>query len=152
MTEKYLTKEGLERLKKDLEKSKKEERQKVAKQLEEAISFGDLSENAAYDEAKEAQALLEGKIVELENIISTAQIIKKHKKCGWVEIGSHVKVKGNGKEVIYQIVGEEEADPLNKRISHRSPLGKALLEKPKGAKIDVKTPSGQIEYTILDIQ
>lgn len=152
MAEKYLTKEGLEKLKIELERLKKEERQKVAKQLEEAISFGDLSENAAYDEAKEAQALLEGKIVELENVISTANIIEEHKKYGWVEVGSHVKIKGNGKEVIYQIVGEEEADPLNLRISHRSPLGKALLEKPKGAKVKVKTPSGEVEYIIIDIK
>ncbi len=151
MSEKYLTKEGLEKLKKELERLKKEERQKVAKELEVAISFGDLSENAAYDEAKENQALLEGKIVEIESIINNAVLIKGNNHNNWIDIGSKVTVKWNNREDCFLIVGEEESSPLEKRISFKSPLGKALLRKEKGAKIRVKTPSGEIEYTVIEI-
>ena len=128
MSEKYLTKEGLEKLKIEIERLKKEERIKVAKLLEEAISFGDLSENAAYDEAKEAQALLEGKIASLENTINNAIIIKESDN-GFVNIGSTVTVKWKDKEDTFSIVGEEESNPIEKRISFKSPLGKALLQK-----------------------
>ncbi|MDD4358809.1 MAG: transcription elongation factor GreA [Candidatus Pacebacteria bacterium] len=151
MPEKYLTKDGLEKLRNELERLKKEERQKIAKELEQAISFGDLSENAAYDEAKEAQALLEGKIVEMENIINNAIIIKETKNNGSVDIGSTVTVKWNDKQDKFLIVGEEESSPIEKRISFKSPLGKALLGKSKGTKVGVKTPSGAIEYTIVNI-
>ncbi len=151
MSEKYLTKEGLEKLKKELERLKKEERQKVAKELEVAISFGDLSENAAYDEAKENQALLEGKIVEIESIINNAVLIKGNNHNNWIDIGSKVTVKWNNREDCFLIVGEEESSPIEKRISFKSPLGKALLRKEKGAKIRVKTPSGEIEYTVIEI-
>jgi len=151
MSEKYLTKEGLEKLKIEIERLKKEERVKVAKLLEEAISFGDLSENAAYDEAKEAQALLEGKIASLENTINNAIIIKESDN-GFVNIGSTVTVKWKDKEDTFSIVGEEESNPIEKRISFKSPLGKALLQKSKGSKVSVKTPSGEIEYLILEIK
>ena len=151
MSEKYLTKEGLEKLKIEIERLKKEERIKVAKLLEEAISFGDLSENAAYDEAKEAQALLEGKIASLENTINNAIIIKESDN-GFVNIGSTVTVKWKDKEDTFSIVGEEESNPIEKRISFKSPLGKALLQKSKGSKVSVKTPSGEIEYLILEIK
>ncbi|MDD3032779.1 MAG: transcription elongation factor GreA [Candidatus Pacebacteria bacterium] len=153
MSEKYLTKDGLDKLKEELERLKKVERVKVAKLLEEAISFGDLSENAAYDEAKESQALLEGKIVSIEDTINNAVIIKEGKNNGWVEIGSKVTVKWKDREDTYLIVGEEESNPIEKRISFKSPLGKALLGKPKDARVKVKTPSGDdIEYIIVSIE
>ncbi|MDD4662092.1 MAG: transcription elongation factor GreA [Candidatus Pacebacteria bacterium] len=152
MPEKYLTKDGLEKLKVELDRLKKEERIKVAKQLEEAISFGDLSENAAYDEAKEAQALLEGKIANLENTINNAVVIKEGGNGKFVDIGSTVTVKWNNKEDSFAIVGEEESNPIEKRISFKSPLGKALLKKTKGSKVSVKTPSGDIEYLITEIK
>jgi len=152
MPEKYLTKEGLENLKIELERLKKIERVRVAKLLEEAISFGDLSENAAYDEAKESQALLEGKIANIEDTINNVVIIKEGKNTGWVDIGSKVTVKWKDREDTYSIVGEEESNPIEKRISFKSPLGKALLGKPKDARVRVKTPSGEdIEYTIVSI-
>ena len=152
MSEKYLTKEGLENLKIELERLKKIERVRVAKLLEEAISFGDLSENAAYDEAKESQALLEGKIANIEDTINNVVIIKEGKNTGWVDIGSKVTVKWKDREDTYSIVGEEESNPIEKRISFKSPLGKALLGKPKDARVRVKTPSGEdIEYTIVSI-
>ena len=153
MSEKYLTKDGLDKLKEELERLKKVERVKVAKLLEEAISFGDLSENAAYDEAKESQALLEGKIVSIEDTINNAVIIKEGKNNGWVEIGSKVTVKWKDREDTYLIVGEEESNPIEKRISFKSPLGKALLGKPEDARVKVKTPSGDdIEYIIVSIE
>lgn len=152
MPEKYLTKEGLENLKIELERLKKTERVRVAKLLEEAISFGDLSENAAYDEAKESQALLEGKIANIEDTINNVVIIKEGKNTGWVDIGSKVTVKWKDREDTYSIVGEEESNPIEKRISFKSPLGKALLGKPKDARVRVKTPSGEdIEYIIVSI-
>lgn len=151
MDGKYLTKEGLEKLKQELEHLKKDERIKVAEELKEAISFGDLSENAAYDEAKENQAFLEGKIVELEKLINSAKIIEESGNKGWVQVGSFVTLdNGKGQEE-YQIVGEEEANPIEKRISFKSPLGQLLIDKPKGAVVEIKTPKGVIKYKLLKI-
>ncbi|MFA5009576.1 MAG: transcription elongation factor GreA [Candidatus Paceibacterota bacterium] len=151
--DKYLTKEGLEKLKQELEHLKKEERIKIAEELKEAISFGDLSENAAYDEAKENQAFLEGKIVELEKLINNAKVIEESNgNQGWVKVGSYVTVDDGKEKIEYQIVGEEEANPIEKRISFKSPLGQALMEKPKGAVVEVKTLKGSIKYKIVSIK
>ncbi len=151
MDGKYLTKEGLEKLKHELEHLKKDERIKIAEELKEAISFGDLSENAAYDEAKENQAFLEGKIVELEKLISSAKIIEENGNTGWVQVGSFVTLEAEENQEEYQIVGEEEANPIEKRISFKSPLGQLLMNKPKGAVVEIKTPKGVIKYKILKI-
>lgn len=151
MEDKYITKEGLEKLKKELEQLKKEERAKIANELKEAISFGDLSENAAYDEAKENQAFIEGKISELEKLISSAKIINKQDNNGWVQVGSMVTLQSDGKEETYEIVGEEEANPLEKRLSFKSPLGHSLLNKPKGAQVEINTPKGTTKYKIVKI-
>jgi transcription elongation factor GreA len=151
MDGKYLTKEGLEKLKQELEHLKKDERIKVAEELKEAISFGDLSENAAYDEAKENQAFLEGKIVELEKLINGAKIIEESGNKGWVQVGSFVTLDNGKNQEEYQIVGEEEANPIEKRISFKSPLGQLLMDKPKGAVVEIKTPKGIIKYKLLKI-
>ena len=151
MEEKYITKEGLEKLKKELERLKKEERIKIANELKEAISFGDLSENAAYDEAKENQAFIEGKIAELEKLISGAKIIKKQDNNGWVQVGSSVTLTDGKTEETYEIVGEEEANPLEKRLSFKSPLGHALLNKPQGAQVEINTAKGTTKYKVLKI-
>lgn len=150
MEEKYITQEGLDKLKQELEKLRKEERIKVAEELKTAISFGDLSENAAYDDAKENQAQLEARIIELEKIIHNAKIIK-HDKKGWVEVGSMVTLSDGQAQNTYQIVGEEEANPLENRISFKSPLGSAIMNKPEGSKIKIQTAKGFIEYKILKI-
>jgi transcription elongation factor GreA len=151
--DKYLTKEGLEKLKQELDHLKKEERIKIAEELKEAISFGDLSENAAYDEAKENQAFLEGKIAELEKLINNAKVIEESNgNQGWVKVGSYVTVDDGKEKIEYQIVGEEEANPIKKRISFKSPLGQALMEKPKGAVVEVKTLKGAIKYKIVSIK
>ncbi len=151
MEEKYLTKEGLENLKKELEYLKKEGRIEVSEELKEAILFGDLSENAAYDEAKEKQSLLESKIIDLERLINSAKVIEEGQGNGWVKIGSHVTLKSDNGEEKYYIVGEEEANPLENKISFKSPLGKELIDKPKGAEVEIKTPKGLLKYKILKI-
>jgi len=152
MEEKYLTQEGLENLKKELEYMKKEGRIEVSEQLKEAISFGDLSENAAYDEAKERQSMLESKIMETERLINSAKVIEKNGNKGWVTVGSYVTIKSESGEEKYHIVGEEEANPLENRISFKSPLGKELIDKPKGAELKIETPRGVMKYKILKIE
>jgi transcription elongation factor GreA len=151
MEEKYITQEGLDKLKKELERLKKEERNKIAEELKEAISFGDLSENAAYDEAKENQAFLEGKIAELEKLVNAAQLIKRENNNGWIQIGSFVTLSDGNGEQCFEIVGEEEANPIEKRLSFKSPLGQALLNKPKGAQVEITTPKGVTKYKVLKI-
>jgi len=150
---KYLTPEGLEKLKKELNYLKESKRKEIAERLKHTVSFGDLSENAAYQEAKEAQAFLEGRILELEEIIRSAKV-SKNKKNGQVEVGSQVLIRSNyDKQMLkFKIVGAPEANPLEGKISYESPLGKALFGKHKGAVIKVKTPEGKIQYQILEIE
>ncbi|MCK9445534.1 transcription elongation factor GreA [bacterium] len=152
MDSKYLTQEGLDKLKKELEYLKKEGRIQVAEELKEAISFGDLSENAAYDEAKDNQAAIEGKILDLERLISSAIVIQENENTGWVQIGSYVTIKQGNDEEKYHVVGEEEANPMQGMISFKSPLGSALMNKPKGAEVEIKTPKGSLKYKILKIE
>ena len=152
MEEKYLTQEGLDKLKKELEYLKKEGRVEVAEKLKEAISFGDLSENAAYDEAKENQSMLESKIIDLERLINSAKVIESNRGNGWVKIGSYVTIESDNGTERYQIVGEEESNPLENRLSFKSPLGKELINKPKGAEVKIDTPKGVVKYKILKIE
>lgn len=149
---KYLTPEGLEKLKKELNYLKKVNRKEIAERLKQTASLGDLSENAAYDEAKEAQAFLEGRILELEETIRRAEVVKKIDKAGWVQLGSTVIVSSNNEEERFKIVGTAEADPLKGKISMDSPLGKALLDKPEGATVTVDAPNGKIKYKIIKIE
>jgi transcription elongation factor GreA len=147
----YLTPDGLEKLKKQLTHLENEGRKEAAEKMRHAISFGDISENAAYDEARESQILLEGKISELKEKIVGAKIIGKN--CtDKVQVGSTVLVSEEGKEQEFQIVGSEEADVLAGKISNLSPLGKMLLGKIKGDKVCLNTPGGKIEYKILGIK
>ena len=154
----YLTSKRLKELKKELEYLRKTERKKIADELKSAIAFGDLSENAAYKEAKESQAFLEGRIRELEKIINNAEIIKKGINNNQVKLGSTVTLKNMSqpKPLVevekFKILGKEEADPVKKKISFESPLGKSLLNKFKGAVLKVNTPQGKIKYKILKIE
>jgi transcription elongation factor GreA len=159
MKKQYLTRESLEKFKKELEYLKTVKRRELAKRLEQAISFGDLTENAAYHEAKESQAFLEGKILELEDLIRNAEIIQKNEKGGWIQIGSVVYLNNLAekkgffkKPEKFGIVSPAEADPFGGKISSESPLGKSLLDKPKGAIVEVLTPTGKIKYKILKIE
>jgi len=148
---KYLTSEGLEKLKKELNYLKTVKRREIAGRLRHTASFGDLSENFAYQQAKEDQAFLEGRILELKEIICQAKIIEK-KENGKVQIGSMVLINSNGDKEKFQIVEPEEANPQEGKISYQSPLGEALLGKSVGAKIKMKTPEGKIQYKILKIE
>jgi len=148
---KYLTQEGLEKLKKELEYLRNHKRKEIALRLKRAADFGDLSENAAYHEAKEAQADLENRIRELRKTIGSAVVVKKNKNKGQVEIGSTVQVSSkNGKEK-FKIVGEEESDPLKGKISYTSPLGEALLNKKEGEIVEIGTVGGKVKYKIVKI-
>jgi len=149
---KYLTPEGFEKLKKELDYLKKVKRKEIARRLKRTAAMGDLSENAAYHETKEAQAFLEGRILELKAAIREAKVVKKIDKAGWVQIGSTVILSLDHEREKFKIVGTVEADSLNGKISIDSPLGKALLDKPEGAIVTVKTPNGKIKYKIIKIE
>lgn len=147
----YLTKEGLEKLKAELTELKEVKRPQNISVIKEAREMGDISENAMYDAAREEQSFIEGKIAELEEIIRTA-IITEASENGIIGIGSHVTVHIDGGEETFHIVGAPEADPMNKKISHESPLGTSLMGKKVGEKVDMETPSGKITYTILSVK
>ncbi len=150
----YLTPEGEERLRKELEQLKGPEREKLAQRLRSAIQMGDLSENADYIKAKEDQGFLEGKIQELEYILSRVKIIESSGD-GYevVEVGATVSVQEEGfPPEEYFIVGSKEADPANGRISHESPIGKALMGKKAGDVVTVETPGGPIQLKILSVK
>ncbi|OHA14978.1 MAG: hypothetical protein A3A10_01635 [Candidatus Tagabacteria bacterium RIFCSPLOWO2_01_FULL_42_9] len=147
----YLTREGFERLQKELEELKNR-RLEIAKLLEEAIDDGDLTENAAFHGAKERQEENEMQIAELEDKLRRAAIIEKE-KTGVGQLGSTLVLKkeGNAEELAYFLVGAAEADPLKGKISNESPLGSALMGRKKGESVEVLTPGGKIKYTITDV-
>ncbi|MDP4712201.1 MAG: transcription elongation factor GreA [Saprospiraceae bacterium] len=150
----YLTKEGYLKLKSDLEELKTTERQKVARAIAEAREKGDLSENAEYDAAKEAQGLLELRINELEKVLSTARVINESEvDTSKVTVLANVTIRNtkNGKEITYKLVSETEADLKEKKISVSSPIGKGLLGKTIGDIAEVDTPGGKMVFEIVNI-
>ncbi|KKP99068.1 MAG: Transcription elongation factor GreA [Parcubacteria group bacterium GW2011_GWD2_38_12] len=147
----YISEEGLEKLKQELENFKTVKRQEIAQRLEEAKKMGDLSENAEYTEAREAQEFNEREIAEMEDLIKKAIVIGKTKNKDEIQVGSVFVVKSHGKEQELTIVGSEEADPIQGKISNESPLGKAFLGKKKGDDARIKTPKGEAKYTIEKI-
>ena len=148
-----LTKEGLRKLQEELDYLKTVGRKEVADRLAEAISYGDLSENSEYDEAKNQQAFIEARISELEEQIKNAQIIEETQKGkGVVSIGSRVVLERKGGETHeYAIVGSTEADPMAHKISNESPVGKAILGKKAKDKVKVTAPGGVFEYEIKKV-
>lgn len=116
-----------------------------------ARDFGDLSENAEYHAAKEELSFIEGRIEELEDIVLRAEVVNGKNKNNAVDIGCKVTVSVKGKEHTYEIVGQWEADPLKKKISHTSPLGQALVGKKKGEKVEFEAPAGKVVYHIKKI-
>ncbi len=147
---KYLTGEGLEKLKKELEYLENVKRKEVSERLKQAISQGDLKENAGYDAAKDEQGFIEGRIRELRGIIGQAEVIKK-KEGNLVQIGSFVSLSSDDGEEKFQLLGPEEADILENKISFKSPLGEALLGKKKGETVNINAPGGKKRYKIVDI-
>ena len=155
----YFSREGLEKLKQELHERENTIRPDIAKRILEAKELGDLSENAEYAEAREAQGMNEGRIAELKEIVKNAQVIGLHSAGGGsasgrkeVVVGSTVSVKFSGNERDFTIVGPAEANPTQGFISNESPLGAAFIGKKKGEEFEILVPSGKMKYKILDIK
>jgi len=149
-----VTKKGLAELKAEMAELRGVKRPHLVDRLSNARSQGDLSENSDYQSAREELEFLDGRIDELEEVLKNADVVStngKGAKSG-VGVGTKVTVKVNGKETMFDIVGEWEADPMNKKISHDSPLGLALLGKNVGDKAEVEAPAGKVSYEILAIE
>lgn len=144
-----ITEEGKQELEAELEELKSR-RGGIADKIAEARDFGDLSENAEYDSAREEQGLVESRIAEIEDILLNAELIKAGGKTK-VSLGSKVELKTGKKTVAYTVVGPVEADPLEGKISNESPIGVALMGKKVGENVTIKTPKGEIEYEIVKI-
>ena len=147
----YITKDGLEKLRAEHEEMVSVRRPEIAQRIHDAKEHGDLSENAEYEDAKNEQAFVEGRIQALESMIKNAQLIDEHASTDHVQIGSTVKVDGDDGPQSFTIVGSAEARPADGRISNESPVGRALLGRKKGEKVVVKVPAGDFAYKILEI-
>lgn len=146
-----LTKEGLAELKKEYDGLVQVKRPAAVVRLSAARELGDLSENSEYAAAKQDLSFIDGRILELEEILHGAKVITSHKK-DQVDVGCKVTLHIDGKKEIFTVVGEWEADPNEKKISHESPLGKALMGKKAGDEVEVEAPAGKIFYKILHIE
>lgn len=151
----FVTREGLRKLKEELEQLETVTRKDVAQRLKEAISFGDLSENSEYEDAKNEQALIENRIAELKGMIKTAKIITEKKSSGKVvKIGSTVKIQNltdKDEAETYTIVGATEANPAEAKISNESPIGAAIIDQVQGSEVRVRAPAGEMKYKILKV-
>jgi len=149
----YITEEKKQSLVKELNILKTSKRREILESLEAAKALGDLSENAEYHQAREDQGKMEDRINQIEYMLQSAIVVKKHQSSK-VEIGTSVIVKKEGlkEQIIYSIVGAEEADMVHNKISNKSPIGEALFGKKKGDMVSIKTPRGLVKYTIIDIQ
>lgn len=146
-----LTKEGFEKIKNELEILKTVKRPEVIQRIKTAKEFGDLSENAEYEDAKNEQSFIEGRIKELENLIKKAKLVSSKKNLSEVSVGDRVLVICNGEKTTYEIVGSTESDPAKGKISSESPIAQALIGRKKGDKVTVPIPDGEMECEILDI-
>ncbi len=151
----YLTEEGLADLKKELAELTKVKRPDILARVTQARNMGDLSENAEYVAAREELSFIDGRIDELEELLKHGGMIKASTNKGGtktIQLGSTVTLHIDGKKEVFTVVGEWEADPIEKKISHESPLGKALMGKETGEKVEVEAPAGKIVYKIVDIK
>lgn len=151
MAKTYLTEDGFKKLKEELEYLKTAKRQDAARRIQEAKELGDLSENAEYSAAKDAKAETEARVSEIEQILKEAIIIEEPKKIGVVQVGSTITVDNSAGSRKYMIVGRNEANPAEGKISNESPLGAAFLGKKTNDKVNVSTPKGNIVYKIKSI-
>ena len=149
----FFTEEGLQKAEDELEQLKSVERRKVADNIKEALAYGDISENAEYDHAKNEQARLEEKISKLEQQIGNAVIIEENTSKDIVNVGSGVIIQEAGSDYTeeYKIVGSAETDPLKGKISNESPMGEALLGKKVGEIVPVSTPDGIVDFEVIEI-
>lgn len=152
MKDVQLTNEGFEKLKKELSELTKVKRPYAVERLHKARAMGDLSENSEYSAAKDELAFVEGRIQEIEEILKTVRVVENHNGSSHVDVGSKVEVEVNGIKEIFQIVGEFEADPLNKKLSNTSPIGKSLIGKKVGDTVEIEVPAGKINYKIVEIK
>lgn len=147
-----LTQKGLDSLKSELEELKNVKRPKLVDRLTNARAAGDLSENSDYQNARDELEFLDGRIEELEEVLKNAKVVSDSGGGDEVSVGTKVLVHVNGQEHEYEIVGEWEADPMEKKISHTSPLGQALVGKAVGDEAQVEAPAGKITYKVLEIK
>lgn len=152
MTDQIISKEGYEKLRKELDILVSEKRREIADRIQKAKDMGDLSENAEYAEAKDAQAFNEGRVAELTQMLKNLTVVENGQASGKIGMGSKVSAKCNGNEKIFTIVSFNEADPISGKISNESPLGRSFLNKKTGDKVVVETPRGEVEYEILKIE
>ncbi len=151
----FLTREGYTKLQEELEYLRKEKREEIANRLHEAMEGGELIENAEYEAAKNEQAFVEGRIKELEILLATARVIDEgsHQPTGAVQVGSTVTIQEENLEPeMYTIVGAAEANPVRGKISNESPLGRALLNRKIGDKVQVDAPAGSFAVTIIKVE
>jgi transcription elongation factor GreA len=148
-----ITKSGYRELKNELEDLIRNKRREVAERLREAKDFGDLTENSEYEDAKNEQAFIEGRILQINETLSKAEIVLERHNAKYVKIGSFVTLKNiNSNEVVkYKLVSSIESNPLNNKISYESPLGTSIINKKVGSTVKVEVPAGVIRYEILDI-
>jgi transcription elongation factor GreA len=151
MPDQYVSPEFLTKLKDELKDLKTVKRRELAARIEAAKSLGDLSENAEYHEAKDALGFIEGRILEIEDLLKNAVVIEQESGASNVRVGSTVTVSINGKEKSFTIVGSNEADPLSGKVSNESPIGRALLGSKGGDQVEVETPGGTTVYEVLRI-
>lgn len=152
MNEQIISQEGYDKLTEELIILTTIKRKEIAERIERAKELGDLSENAEYSEAKDAQALNEGRVLDLTNTLKNVTVVQHEDSKDQVIMGSSVTVKSGDKEKHYTIVSFNEADPLDGKISNESPLGVAFLNKKKGESVEVETPRGVVKYKILKIE
>lgn len=148
-----LTSEGLAKLEQELEQLKGVKRREVAERIKQAIEFGDISENSEYEDAKNEQAFIEGRIITLEKMLRNAKVIEPVEDNKTVQIGTKITLKDMeySDEIEYYLVGSAEADPTNNRISFESPVGSAILGKKKGDVVQVAVPAGKLKYKIMNV-
>lgn len=147
----YLSPEGLEKIKQELQDLKTVRRRETAGKIEAAKALGDLSENAEYHEAKDELAFIEGRIQQIEQILKNVSVIEQGAATGEVRVGSTIEVESGGRKKSFTIVGSNEADPTKGLISNESPLGNAFIGHVKGDRVDVVTPAGSQTYSILSV-
>ena len=151
----FLTREGYDNLKNELEELKTVTRKEVSERIKVALGYGDLSENAEYDQAKNEQALVEDRILQIENILRMAKIVEEHEvTTDKVNLSTDVTVleEGEDEPEVFSIVGSAESDPINNKISNESPLGAALLGRRRKDVVEVEAPDGVIRYKIISIK
>ncbi|HHD92699.1 MAG TPA: transcription elongation factor GreA [Candidatus Portnoybacteria bacterium] len=146
-----ITPEGLKKMKEEL-KTLISKREEISKRISEAKDLGDLSENAEYSQAREAQSLNESKIAQIEETIKNAEVVSMPDHSSAIQVGSKVKIKSEEKERDLMVVGSQESDPLNSKISDQSPLGKILIGRKEGEMVEINTPRGKVKYKIIEVK